>query len=210
MLRSLICASLCLLSTLAFAGKFNEKLNIGDSTPKWDDLPGVDGKTHSLDDLKDHPVIVVAYTCNSCPYAVDYEDRLIALAKKYANTKVAVVAINVNLIEEDNLEAMAKKSKAKGFPFPYLFDESQEIAKQFGATRTPEFFVLNQVREVVYMGAFDDNTDASKVTKNYVEEAVQATLSGKEITETETAPIGCAIRILSERQKLRLKLKKKR
>ena len=194
------------------AGEFNEKLNHLDIAPTWTSLPGVGVKNHSLSDLKDKDVVVVAFTCNSCPYAVDYEDRLIELSNKYTAEKnqVAVVAINVNLIDEDNMEAMTKRAGEKKFSFPYLFDESQEIAKAYGASRTPEFFVLNKKRQVVYMGAFDDTTDATKVTKNYIEDAIQAALAGKPPEVIETVPIGCSIRYLSERQRQRLKKRQER
>ena len=152
--------SLCSLR-VAEAGKYNETLNIGDPVPAWKDLPGVDGKTHSLADLKDKDVVILVFTCNSCPVATDYEDRIIALAKKYAgaDAKAALVAINVNKIDEDRLPKMKERSDAKGFPFPYLFDESQQIAKSYGAITTPEFFVLDRDRKVVYMGGMDDNSN---------------------------------------------------
>lgn len=203
---------LMLLKLPAYAGEYNEKLNILGVAPAWTNLPGVGVEALSLSDLKEKDVIVVAFTCNSCPYAVDYEDRLIELSKKYAKEdgQVAVVAINVNLIDEDNLEAMTKRAEEKKFSFPYLFDESQDIAKEYGASRTPEFFVLNKKRQVVYMGAFDDNTDATKVTKHYVDDAIQATLKGERPAVVETVPIGCSIRYLSERQRQRLEQRKKR
>lgn len=179
---------------IAAAGEYNPVLSIGDAAPAWKNLPGVDGKTHSLADLKEIPVIVVVFTCNSCPYAVDYEDRINALAKEHAgdSPKVRVVAINVNLASEDRLPKMQARAKEKGFAFPYLFDESQEIAKAYGATRTPEFFVLNKERKIVYMGAMDDNSNAEKVTKQYVKPAIAAAFEGK--TVKETVAIGCNIR----------------
>ncbi len=156
------------------AGEYNPVLNIGDEAPAWKDLPGVDGKTHSLADLKKKPVVVVVFTCNSCPYAQDYEDRINAFAKKHAGEdgRVAVVAINVNHVPADSLAKMQARAKEKGFVFPYLYDDSQEIAKAYGATRTPEFFVLDAERKIVYMGAMDDNSNAEKVTKQYLEPAV--------------------------------------
>jgi peroxiredoxin len=192
-------APLCLaflLSGLCSAGQYNEVLSIGDKAPPWTDLPGVDDRTHSLSDLADHEVVVVVFTCNSCPYAVDYEDRLLALHERFIRSgkRAALVAINVNKIPEDALPAMKQRAAAKGFPFPYLYDESQKIARDYGATRTPEFFVLNQERRVVYMGAMDDNSDSSKVTKSYVPEAVEAALRGKPAEPAETPPVGCAIR----------------
>lgn len=210
-MRLVVSCMIVLLSAASLlAGEYNEKLDYLDSAPAWTKLPGVGTDAHSLTDLESASAIVIAFTCNSCPYAVDYEDRLSALANKYAHedSKVAVVAINVNLIDEDNLEAMTKRSKEKKFAFPYLFDESQEIAKKYGASRTPEFFVLNKKRQVVYMGAFDDNTDASKVTKHYVADAIEAALNGERPKVAETAPVGCSIRYLSERQRARLEKKK--
>lgn len=185
------------------AGEYNPVLNIGDKAPKWSDLPGIDGKKHSLSDLKAKDVVVVVFTCNSCPYAVDYEDRLVAFARQHAaaDSKVALVAINVNKVPEDLPDEMAKRAKAKGFTFPYLFDESQEIAKKFGAGATPEFFVLNRDRKIVYMGAMDDSPNAKKVTRRYVEEAVTVALNGKQPEVKETVPIGCRIRFERRRRK---------
>lgn len=182
------------------AGKYNPMLSIGDPAPIWKDLPGTDGQTHSLADLKDIPVVVLVFTCNSCPYAVDYEDRLIAFAKRHAG-KVAVVAVNVNTIEEDRLPKMKERADAKSFPFPYIFDETQVIAKNYGATFTPEFFVLNQDRKIVYMGGMDDNSDAAKVTNDYLEMAVNAVLKGKPIDPAETVARGCMVRYERKRRR---------
>lgn len=181
---------------MAWAGKYNKTLKIGDPAPAWDNLPGIDGQQHSLADLADKDVVVAVFTCNSCPYAVDYEDRLIEFARQHsgADSRVALVAINVNRIEEDQLPAMKKRAEEKGFNFPYLYDESQEIAERFGATRTPEFYVLDKERRVTYMGAMDDSPDLRKVRLKYVEDAVEATLDGKPAPFLETPPIGCAIR----------------
>ena len=204
MLRS--AAVLLLVGSLvaaAQAGKFNPKLSLGDTAPEWKDLPGVDGRQHSLADLADKEVVVVVFTCNSCPYAVDYEDRLIAFAEQHTGprSKVAVVAINVNTVEEDKFPQMQARAEEKGFDFPYLYDESQKIAKAYGANYTPEFFVLNKARKIVYMGAFDDNSDMDQVKTKYVEPAVAATLSGAKIEIAETAAVGCAVRYVSERRK---------
>ena len=132
-MRTLLVA--LLLPTFTFAGEFNKKLSIGDAAPAWKDLPGTDGKKHSLAELKSD-VVVVVFTCNSCATAQEYEDRLVAFAKDQP-AKVAVVAINVNTIAEDRLDAMKKKAEAKQFPFAYLYDESQKIAQEYGATYTP-------------------------------------------------------------------------
>lgn len=185
------------------AGEFNQVLSIGDKAPAWNDLPGTDDEKHSLDDLKDKSVVVVVFTCNSCPYAVDYEDRLVSFAKKYVapDSGVALVAINVNKVEADLLPQMKAKAEEKGFTFPYLFDETQQIAKDFGAGNTPEFYVLDRDRKIVYMGAMDDDTDAEKAKVNYVEAAVAAALKGEKPAKAETIPIGCRIRFARVRKK---------
>ena len=185
-----------LLAGPSWAGKYNPTLSIGDASPTWTKLPGTDGKEHSFADLKDKDVLVLFFTCNSCGYASDYEDRIIATAGKYSgqDSKVAFVGVNVNLIQEDNLDAMTARAEQKKFPFVYLFDKSQQIAKDFGGSTTPEFFVFDKDRKLVYMGSLDDNSDAKKATVNYVEQAIAAALDGKEPATTETVPIGCLIR----------------
>lgn len=186
----------------AAAGEFNQKLSIGDKAPGWEKLAGVDGKRHSLADLADKEVVVVAFTCNSCPAARDYEDRMIAFAKKHAaaDSKVAFVAINSNTIAADRLDKMQERAKEKNFPYAYLFDESQEVAKAFGAVFTPEFFVLDKNRKVVYMGALDDASDAARAKVHFVERAVQAAFDGKLASTTETLGRGCRIRFNKQRR----------
>jgi peroxiredoxin len=200
MTRVFAFALACLFAASAFAGEFNPVLNIGAKAPEWRDLPGTDGKKHSLTDLKDTPVVVVVFTCNSCPVATDYEDRIIATAKKYAG-KAAVVAINVNTIDEDSLPEMKKRAEAKAFPFAYLFDETQQIARDYGATFTPEFFVLDAQRRVTFMGGMDDNSNAAVATVNYLDPAIEAALKGASPTKAETTAIGCMIRYARQRRR---------
>jgi peroxiredoxin len=185
----------CGLSLLGIsqAGEFNEVLSIGDAAPVWKDLPGVDGKQHSLDDLAEKKVVVVVFTCNSCPAAMAYEDRLIAFANKHA-ADVGVVAINVNLIPADNLEQMQQRATSKKFPYPYLFDESQKIARDYGAVYTPEFYVLGPDRRIAYMGGFDNHSKAELATERYLEPAVEAVLKGTPAAKPETSAIGCRVR----------------
>lgn len=183
----------------ALAGEFNTVLDIGDDAPTWTELPGVDGDDHSSKSLNKAKAIVVAFTCNSCPYAVDAEDRLIALTKDVEDKGVAVVAINVNLIDEDALPAMKDKAAEKQFPFAYLFDESQQIAKGFGAKNTPEFFLIDGDRKIAYMGSMDDSPDGKNITKSYLRAAIDAVLADKTPTTTETVPIGCRIRMKRRR-----------
>jgi peroxiredoxin len=181
------------------AGEYNTKLNIGDAAPAWEGLIGTDDKNHSLADFKDKEVVVLLFTCNSCPVAANYEDRILAFAKKYAgaDSKVALVAVNVNTVPEDKLPKMKEKAKEKGFTFPYLYDETQKIAKDYGANFTPEFFVLNKERKVVYMGAMDDQGPPKEPKANYLEAAVTAVLKGDKIEMAETsAQSGCRIRFV--------------
>lgn len=199
-------ATLLCAANLAGAGEFNEVLSVGDAAPAWSDLPGVDGKTHSLADLKEKRVVVVVFTCNSCPVAVDYENRIIALAKRHdvPDGPVGMVAINVNLIEADRLPKMKERAEAKAFLFPYLFDETQQIAKKYGAVFTPQFFVLDENRRIVYMGRMDDETNPEKAAQagvNYVEDAIQAALKGAKPATAETLGVGCRIRFVSERRR---------
>ena len=201
MLRSFLLVALCLASSTALAGKYNPVLDIGDPAPAWKQLPGVDNKKHSLADLQDHDAVVVVFTCNSCPYAVDYEQRIIALTKELAARNVAVVAINVNKIPEDDFEAMQQRAKEQKFNFAYLFDESQQIARDYGATYTPEFFVLDKQRKIAYMGALDDSPDPTKVEARHVAEALDAVLAGQEVKLSETPAIGCRIRLERTRRK---------
>jgi peroxiredoxin len=195
-LRSLVALTLCALAAApAHAGKYNKKLNIGDAAPTWDKLEATDGKKYAFDDFKDKDVLVVVFTCNSCVVAVGYEDRLIAFAAECnkPGSTVGFVAINVNTGKADALPAMKERAKEKKFAFPYLYDPSQQSALKYGAMFTPECFVLNKDRKVVYMGAFDDKPSGEP--KNlYVADGVKAALDGKAAATAETpAAAGCKI-----------------
>ena len=200
-MRYLVLTIVMSIASSALAGEFNKKLSIGDPAPVWKDLPGTDGKKHSLANLKDKDVVVVVFTCNSCPIALDYEDRIIAFGKKHAasDSKVALIAINVNTIPDDRLDKMKIRAEKKKYNFPYLYDESQKIAKDFGATYTPEFFVLNKERKVVYMGAMDDKNNESEAKVQFLEPAVAALLKGEKRTKGETLARGCMIRWKKDR-----------
>jgi peroxiredoxin len=190
------------ITDAALAGKYNKSLSIGDSAPDWSGLEGTDGKRHALGNLKDKEVVVICFTCNTCPYAVDYEDRLIGLAKTFQaeGGKAALVAINPNLVDDDLLPAMKERAEKKGFNFPYLHDASrQQVARSYGATYTPEFVVLNKERKVVYLGAMDDSSDGKTIKKKYVEDAVAAALADKLPETRETPAVGCAVRYVRER-----------
>lgn len=185
----------------SLGGQFNQVLSVGDVAPEWSELEGVDGKKHSYVDVASKKFVIVAFTCNSCPYAVDVEDRLMALSSKAKELGGALVVINVNTIEADAMPAMKEKSKDKGFAFPYLYDPTQGIANAFGAKTTPEFYVLAADRKVVYMGSLDDSPDGKTVAKRYVESAIDAVLASQGPVVVETVPIGCRIRFARTRTK---------
>jgi peroxiredoxin len=192
----------CMIWSSIDAGEFNQVLSIGDTAPAWKDLPGTDGKSHSLSDFKDKDAVVLVFTCVSCPYAVDYEDRFNSLAKQYGgpNGKVGFIGVCVNQVAADRLDKLTERANKRQFGYPVMYDESQKIAKDFGAIFTPEFYVLNKDRKIVYMGAFDDDNDASKVTKRFVEDAIVATLKGESPSVKETGGRGCMVRWAREKR----------
>ncbi|BBO32987.1 thioredoxin family protein [Lacipirellula parvula] len=168
-------------------------LAIGDAAPAWSDLEGIDGKKHALADLKDADAVVVVFTCNHCPVAKAYEERLVEFDHDFKDKKVELVAINVSNADADKLPAMKERGEAKGFEFAYLYDPSQEIGRAFGAAVTPHAFVLDKERNVVYKGAIDDSQDAAKASKHHVRDAVEAVLGGKKPQVAETKQFGCGI-----------------
>ena len=152
----------------------------------------------SLADIKDAKGYIVVFTCNQCPYAIAYEDRIIELHKKYAPLGYPVIAINSNdKVRQpgDSYDNMQKRVKEKSIPYAYLYDETQEIAQTYGATRTPHVFLLDKDRVVRYIGAIDDNSEeASEAKEKYVENAIDALRAGKEVPVKQTKAIGCGIK----------------
>jgi peroxiredoxin len=167
---------------------------IGAPAPAWENLEGTDGKQHSLSDLAHAKAVAVVFTCNSCPVAKAYEDRLIQLANDYQDKGVALVAINVNNVEGDKLPAMKERAEEKGFTFAYLYDPSQQIARDYGATVTPHAYLLDAQRRIVYEGAIDDNQDASAAKEHYLRDAIDATLASQQPTVASTEQFGCGIK----------------
>ena len=174
--------------------------NVGDKVDDFK-LENVDGKYVSLADYSDAKGFIVVFTCNGCPYAKAYQDRIIDLDKKYKPMGYPVVAINPNdtdLKPDDNLEAMKNRAEEKGFTFPYLKDATQEVYRMYGATRTPHIYVLtrdNNELLVSYVGAIDDNyQDASAVQETYLASALDALLDGKQPNPSFTKAIGCSIK----------------
>lgn len=180
-------------SPCANAAKFNRKVNIGDKAPVWKGLAGTDGKRHGLTDLKKAKAVVVVFTCNHCPIAKEYEQRVIALAGAVQKRGVVVVAISVSLIEADNLDAMKQRARAKKYPFAYLHDPDQKTGKEYGAYCTPSVFLLDADRRIAYMGKIDDNMYADRVEERFLRAAIEALLSGEKPEVAETRPFGCPI-----------------
>jgi glutathione peroxidase-family protein len=173
---------------------------IGDDVKDFS-IRNINGKLYGLKSFPSAKGFIIVFTSNYCPFSKSYEDRLIALDKKYTLQSYPVIAINSNdpeAFEEDNLENIQSRAREKGFVFPILRDEKQEVAKAFGAQRTPHVFLLKKEGQryiLKYSGAIDDNPqDASGITKNYLEDAVQRLIDNKPVTLEQTKPIGCAIR----------------
>ena len=165
-------------------------------------LENIDGSFVSLSDFNESKGFIVVFTCNTCPYAVAYEDRIEALNKKYAKKGYPVIAImpnNTEIKPGDSLDAMRKRANKKGFTFPYLIDREQAVFPQYGATKTPHVYVLQKNNEMLivrYIGAIDDNyKDANKVVLKYVEDAVDALLMNRKVPVSKTRAIGCSIKI---------------
>ncbi len=198
-----------LFALLAFVGAFaissNQKLKhrldqglkVGDTAPDFR-LKGVDGQYHSLADFSDAHGFIVTFTCNTCPYARMYEDRLIALHQRMAPKGWPVIAINPNdpaVQPGDSFEEMKKRAREKAYPFLYLFDEGQKVYPQYGAERTPHVFLLDAQRVVRYIGAIDDSPrNPEAITRQYVVEAIEAIEVGRRPDPEFTRAIGCTIK----------------
>lgn len=175
-------------------------VEVGDKAPEFT-LKNVDGRMISLTDYDDYDGVIVIFTCNHCPYSVAYEDRIIEMHKKYAPEGFPVVAINPNdpaVQPADSYEKMIERSQEKDFPFPYLFDDKQKVYPEYGATRTPHVFLLDnrgKYFEVAYIGAIDDNyQDAEYVEEKFVDDAIANLKNGKKVKNNFTKAIGCTIK----------------
>lgn len=199
-----ILKSVVLLAVIGLATAFTLKTNeigykIGDRIEDFS-LMNIDDEMVSLSDYKDVKGFIVVFTCNTCPYSIANEARIIALDKKYKKIGFPVIAINPNdpvAVPGDSFEKMKDRGQEKGFTFPYLLDVGQKIYPKFGATKTPEVYIVTQSNlKVKYIGAIDNSSrDASAVTEKYVENAVDALLAGKKIEKTTTRAIGCSIKV---------------
>ena len=195
-------AFVMLASFLLISGKtvVKEGYQIGDVVGSFR-LKNVDGKMVGLSEYKTSKGIILIFDCNTCPYSKAYNDRIIGLHEKYSSKGFPVITINANdpqMSPGDSFDEMVRRAKNKKYTFPYLIDESQEVARAFGATNTPHVFVLTRSGDdfkVAYIGAIDNNSrDAASANKKYVEDAVNALLNGSEVPLTKTRAIGCSIK----------------
>ena len=184
----------------AFTMNNSKGYKVGDVASDFN-LKNIDGKMVSLSDYKKAIGFIVVFTCNTCPYSVANEDRIIALDKKYKTKGYPVIAINPNdpaARSGDSFEEMKVRAKEKGFTFPYLFDDGQKVYPKYGATKTPHVYILNKNNGkliVEYIGAIDDSSRSeANVSERFVEDAVDALLAGKKPTKTYTRAIGCSIK----------------
>ena len=191
---------LCTLLFMAFAGGGYQ---VGDKVKDFT-LKNTDGKKVSLSDYSREKGLIVIFDCNTCPYSKMYNSRIMALNKKYKDAGFPVVTINANdpkMSPGDSFDAMVSQAKKKGYDFPYLVDETQDVARAFGATNTPHVFELknqNNSYSVAYIGAIDDNSrDEKAASRKWVEEAVEALIAGKPVQDNKTKAIGCGIKYRS-------------
>lgn len=173
-----------------------DTLKIGLRAPNFN-LIATDGRTYSLNSFADKKALIVIFSCNHCPYVQAYEERIMEIQKDYAKD-LQVVAINSNEdvnYPEDSFDMMKERAAIRGFNFPYLRDETQSIAKAYGATHTPEIFLFDQERKLVFHGKIDDNwQEPQNVKSKYLRNALDELLSGKQISVPETFTIGCTIK----------------
>ena len=183
-------------------GIFNKILGyqVGDYARDFK-LKNVDGKMVSMADFKDAKGFIIAFTCNTCPYAILYESRIINLHNRYISKGYQLIAINPNdagIQPGDSYENMQRRARDKNYPFPYLVDETQEIARDYGATNTPHLYILKRTGDkyqVMYIGTIDNNPkNPGEATRHYVDEAMSQILDGQPVSEPVTKAIGCGIK----------------
>ncbi len=186
--------------SVLFMAFSNGGYQVGDAVSNFS-LKNTDGRKVSLSDYKDQKGVIVIFDCNTCPYSKKYNGRIIALNKKFKDSGFPVITINANDPQKspgDSFDAMVAQAKKKNYDFPYLVDETQDVARAFGATNTPHVFVLQNKGgefKVAYIGAIDNNTaDEKAATEKYVEAAVEALIANKPVAKEKTKAIGCGIK----------------
>jgi len=192
-----------LMAASAQAGEYNTVVDIGASMPSFSNLPATDGSKLSSTDLKEDVVVLVFLACH-CPWVRGMDGDLVNLVKAFEGKSVRVIGVSVNQREDDRMPAMIEHAKTVGYNFTYVYDESQELGRQLGATRTPEYFVFGKDRKLAYMGAIHDSParmtqDGSvsytkgEPTTHYAKNAIEALLAGKAPDPAETRAHGCSV-----------------
>jgi peroxiredoxin len=186
--------------TFAFTSKTEKGYKVGDTIEDFT-LKNIDDKMVSLSNYGEAKGFIIIFTCNTCPYSVANEDRIIALDAKYKSKGYPVISINPNdpkASKGDSFEDMKVRAAEKGFTFPYLFDEGQKVFPKFGASKTPHVYIVNaSAMKVEYIGAIDNSSrNPDAVSEKYVENVIDALLVGKKPTKTETRAIGCSIKVM--------------
>jgi peroxiredoxin len=187
------------LFVFAFAPTISSELEIGKKAPKTDyKMKDVTGKDLSLNQIKGENGLLVIFSCNTCPWVINWQDRYNELHDAARKHKVGMVAVNSNegqRSEEDSFDAMTNHAKANGYTFSYVQDTNSELADAFGATRTPHVFLFDKNMKLVYRGAIDDNAkDRSAVEKPYLKNAIESMVKGEEISPSTTKSLGCTIK----------------
>jgi peroxiredoxin len=190
-------AVLALVASPVLAGEFNKVISVGQKAPSFTGIPAVMASKEAsidLNNLAKDDVVVLVFLANHCPVVTAYEDRIIDFANDYKNKGVKVVAVCVDVRnEQDKLPGIKQRVKEKGYPFIYGYDDSQEVGKAYGATNTPQFVVIDKDKTIRYTGASDDNQDESKAKKQYLRDAVDAVHRGDSPEIKETRAVGCGI-----------------
>lgn len=173
--------------------KFNRKVEAGQAAPAFGPCEGVDGTKKSLADYAQSPLLLVVFTANHCPVAQAYEERLKEFAASYGPKGIKVVAVSCSLAPQDDLPAMKARAAEQKLGYDYLFDGTQASGRAYGATVTPQVFLLDKERKIAYMGAVDDSMNPSKVRRHYLKDAAEAVLAGRTPEVRETLQFGCRI-----------------
>lgn len=172
-------------------------LQIGDTAPDFN-LPATDGRSYRLDDFSANDVLVVFFTCNHCPYVIGSDEHTRRLVDEFSERGVGFIGINsnsANTYEADNFDHMVKRMKEHSFPWVYAHDESQEVAREYGALRTPHFYVFDKDRKLIYTGrAIDNPRDWTQATTDELRDVLNAHLAGSSISKPMTNPIGCNVK----------------
>ncbi len=195
-----------LIAPVSIAGQYNSVLSIGDPLPEFNNLPAADGSALSSGDLTES-VIVMVSLANHCPWVKGMDPDLVKLTKEFADQDVRIIGLSFNKMKADRLPAMKEHAEKNGYTFSYLYDESQALGRKLGATRTPEYFVFNKDRKLVYMGLLYNSPakkSGSKIkhingepSEFYVSDAINATLAGKPVAVAETRAHGCTVKYVN-------------